>query len=297
MPLAIPNQDFCDYSRSWGRYALVSDDKGRLSLALSAADAALPLSLPKAFKSALADDGDVKEAAGALRIMSVFSYAVPSGEILVLDIGTGDEIRDPAVEGIYPPCGCADIRDCMPLPSTVHHGNQAQVIVRSPRPAPARPSHEPAPEHKLAKADLAAAEQGAPFVPRSDGVYLSVPTCDGKTGWSRTALRFTPSGNASMAEGNLSLMDAAILTSNHYIGMQTGQPCTLRGARVHCELGLDMTDRQAGEELPPLTLVDGRWDGEWLDVLVTPPAGGKPRVEALRFAPLDPRRMKEIDEE
>jgi hypothetical protein len=32
-------------------------------------------------------------------------------------------------------------------------------------------------------------------------------------------------------------------------------------------------------------------------VLVTPPTGGKPRVEALRFAPVDPTRMKEIDEE
>lgn len=67
--------------------------------------------------------------------------------------------------------------------------------------------------------------------------------------------------------------------------------------RVHCELGLDMDGRQAGEELPPLTLVDGRWDGQWLDVLVTPPTGGKPRVEALRFTPVDPTRMKEIDEE
>jgi hypothetical protein len=299
VPVALPDQDFCDYSRSWGRYELLSDDQGQVSLRLSQGDAkhVLPVSLPEAFRSALADDGSAKEGAEALWIMSVFSYALASGELLVLDIGTGDEIRDPAVEAIYPRCGCVDIQDCLPLPSTVHHGMQAQVIVRSPLPAPARPNREQAPEHKLTAEDLPAAEGRAPFVPRSDGIYLSVPTCTSKGRWSRPALRFAPNGNASMAEGNLSPMDAAILTSKHYIGMQTGTPCTVKGAHVHCELGPGMADREQGDEVPPLTLLDGRWDGEWLDVLVTPPAGGKPRVEALRFAPLDPKRLKEIDEE
>lgn len=170
-----------------------------------------------------------------------------------------------------------------------------QVIVRSAAPAPARPRAEEPLVHDLGTADLDRAEKQSPFKPRADGVYLSVPTCSPKDGWSRVALRFFENGNAAISDGNLSAPDAVILTSDHWTGMRTGSPCTIKGARVRCELGFGL-DEPAPDPKQRRTSLDGVTGTEWLDVLLSPADGRKPAGHALRFFPLAKDRMKELEE-
>jgi len=289
-PIPAPVRESCDYHRYEGRFTLVFDDKRQPSLGVTDArneQHLFPIAVPTEFRKAIEVNEVSAPSLSSLRILSALSHPLPTGEIIVLDIGSSDQVwADYDRELDYRRRTCSTIRDCPLLASTYHHGTQMQVIVRTPVAVPTVSDLPRVATRALTGDDLARAEKQPAAQPRTDGIYLSVPTCTAKEGWSRSALRFARDRNASWLEGNFSSWDAAILTSQHYSGDKTEFPCAIVGARIRCRIDFGGEDQRI--------LLDGRLAGEWLDMVVSPP--GKPaRVESLHFEPLDEERLKSID--
>ncbi len=289
---ALPVQDFCDYSRTCGRYELSSDDKGVLSVQVESpgvGKVSYPVALSSEFLSRVSDGDDpVAEVVRHLRIMSVLSYANAKGELLVIDLGFGDEVQGAGSAALYPPCGCTDITQCPPWPGTLHHGEQMQAIVQVPVAAPPRPRVEQPARPPLTLDDLLQARRQATWPPRSDGVYITEPTCEAKQGWKRTALRVFGDGTVSLVDGNFSPTDAARVIAAG--SSRSPKPCEIQGATTKCLL----LSQQDDDAIPSITL-DGRWDREWLDIRVLGKATPSPAFHSMRFVPIDKEILVELD--
>ena len=288
----LPVQDFCDYSRTCGRYELSSNEQGELSVLVESPGVGkvpYPVALSSEFLPRVADGDDpVSEVVRHIRIMSVLSYANAKGELLVIDLGFGDEVLGAGTPALYPPCGCSDITQCPPLPGTLHHGEQMQAIVQVPVAVPPRPRVEQLARPPLTVDDLLQASRRPTWAPRSDGIYMTEPTCEAKQGWKRTALRVFGNGAVSLVDGNLSPIDAARVIAAG--SSRSPKPCEIQGATAKCLL----LSQQDDDDKPSIAL-DGRWDGEWLDIRVQRKATPSPAFHSMRFVPIDKEILADLD--
>jgi hypothetical protein len=136
---------------------------------------------------------------------------------------------------------------------------------------------------------LAQADTQPAWKPRSDGVFVTTPTCNDKGEWTRTVLRFSTDGKVALLQGNISPTDAIRLMISGG-SARSPQPCGIKGAGVKC-----LIEDEGDDDGAPSTSIEGLGDGDRLDVRLARKKSGK-AIHVLRFTPIDKSVLAELDE-
>jgi hypothetical protein len=212
-PAGMPRHQPCDFEASCEGVRL-RFDRARgplLSIARGGSTLEVPFVLPDNY--GLSDDAfpsDKEPLVSWFHLVSLLSYEIGGREVLVIDVGAGDEERGDDEAAFWPPCGCESVERCPPLAATMHHGSQLEVVVplaAPPPPIAASPPSSPA-ATTLRTDQLSRAEQLPKGAPRTDGIYAADPVCRPGRGWSRRFLRFLPSGVVRQVDANTTPRDA-----------------------------------------------------------------------------------------
>jgi len=214
LPADFPRHRSCDFQTRCGSVELRDDGSGRAALVVAAGGApvTVPLTLSAHFlkrSQAVARSGKPEDLAADLRLVSLLSYSIAGREVLVVDLGIGDEAYSPGQPAVWPPCGCKEWPRCPPLATTFHHGTQFEVVV--PLATPPLPA--------TAAAPAPTARQRIRF----DGVYATEPVCDDTAGWSLRFLRFFADGTVREVVGNQTPRGAFDLAGNDHFVVPAGK--------------------------------------------------------------------------
>jgi hypothetical protein len=216
-PAGMPRHQPCDLQTSCGRVRI---DVDAASAAFLVVDGPEPLRvaipLPDKHINDLGLIATKEQRAASLRLVSLLSYEVAGREVLVVDLGTGDWASSLGEPALWPPCGCKEISRCPPVATTMHHGQQFEVVVglSSPRPTPATELAATPASAPLEHRQLARAGREPRRAVRTDGIYATDAVCLDDHGWSRRFVRFLSGGVVRQVDGNVTPLQAFRLTAS-----------------------------------------------------------------------------------
>jgi hypothetical protein len=290
--VGLPEHRSCEFQRSCERVR-IAVESGEIALIVTQKGAPLevPVTLPKDGYFDDVDDSPPtkEELLSWLRLVSILSYDIDGREVLVVDLGGGDEESGESEDGLWPPCGCNDVARCPPVAATMHHGTQFEVVVpltTAPGPRAAMPPAAPAATTRIDAGELLRAQDQPKAAVRTDGLFAAEPTCTVAKGWTRRFFRFFPDGTVRQLDANVTPQEAFRLTNQGSPWVFPSGKYKLIGERVSATIGEDehYVDRRTWT-------LEGLVEGDVLRAL-SGAAGVRATPATFRFIPLKVAPLK-----